>query len=379
MSSPPPKLWLSPPDVGPAEKQALMDAFDSGWIAPLGPDVNAFEAELADRCGVSSCAALSSGTASIQLALELVGVQSGDVVIAPTLTFVATVNPITYVGAEPVLVDCELQTWGIDPDLVAEELTHQGRLGRRVGAVIAVDLLGQCADYDALVEVCERFGVPLIEDAAEALGAHWRGKPAGSFGQAAILSFNGNKIITTSGGGALLSNDDDLIQRARFLATQARDPAPHYEHSVRGYNFRLSNLLAALGRGQLADLDRKVRTRRDHFDAYLAALGGLAGISFMPEDPRGSSNRWLTCMLVDPERAGADREALRLALAAQNIESRPLWKPMHLQPLFRDARIVGGGVSERLFAQGLCLPSGSGMSPADRRRVIEILLATLSG
>jgi len=377
--SKPARLWLSPPDVGPAEREALVAAFDSGWIAPLGPDVNGFEADLAAQSGVGHCAALSSGTAAIQLALELVGVRPGDLVLAPTLTFVATVNPITYVGAKPVLVDSEERTWGIDPELVDQELTRLDAAGRRVGAVIAVDLLGQCADYDALESVCARHEVPLVEDAAEALGASWNGRPAGSFGRAGILSFNGNKIITTSGGGALLSDDEALIARARFLATQARDPAPHYQHSSRGYNFRMSNLLAALGRAQLAKIDQKVARRRAHFDAYAEALGGFDGVAMMPEDPRGHANRWLTCIQVDPEKAGVDRENLRLALADQNIESRPLWKPMHLQPLFADTLMVGGAVSERLFERGLCLPSGSGMTDADRQRVIDSLVGALSG
>lgn len=367
------RLWLSPPHVGPEERASILAAFDSNWIAPLGPDVNGFEAELATQCGVSACAALSSGTGAIHLALELLGVGPGDVVLAPTLTFVATVNPITYVGAEPVLIDSEPRTWGLDPELVDQELTRCAKAGQRVGAVISVDLLGQCADYEALVPVCEKHGVPLIEDAAEALGATFNGRPAGSFGKLSILSFNGNKIITTSGGGALLSNDDDMIQRSRFLATQARDPAPHYQHSTRGYNYRMSNILAALGRAQLAGLDGKVAARRGHFAAYSEALSHLPGISWMPEDPRSFSNRWLTCMLIDRDAFGASPDDVRLALDAEGIESRPLWKPMHLQPLFKDCRTVGGALSEDLFARGLCLPSGSAMTAADRMRVINVI------
>ncbi len=372
------RLWLSPPDVGQAEREALVAAFDSGWIAPLGPDVNGFEADLAARCGVGHCAALSSGTAAIQLGLELLGVKAGDLVLAPSLTFVATVNPIGYLGAVPVLIDSEELTWGLDPALVDEELTRCAQLGSRVGAVISVDLLGQPADYDALEEICQRHSVPLLEDAAEALGATWRQRPAGSFGRLGVVSFNGNKIITTSGGGALLSDDKRMVERARFLATQARDPAPHYQHSTRGYNFRMSNLLAALGRAQLASLDGKVDARRAHFEAYRSALADIPGLTFMPEDPRGRSNRWLTCIQVDPSAAGFDPDTIRQALANEAIESRPLWKPMHLQPLYAGVRMVSGRISERLFERGLCLPSGSGMSAADRQRVIDAVRAVAS-
>jgi pyridoxal phosphate-dependent aminotransferase EpsN len=362
---------MSPPHVGEAERALLLDAFDSNWIAPLGPHVDAFERELAARVQMPYAAALSSGTGALHLALSLLGVGRGHRVLAPTLTVVATVNPIRYLGAEPVLIDCEPRTWGMDPALVDEELTRLARAGAPAAAVVSVDLLGQCADYEALEPVCRRHGVPLVEDAAEALGASFLGRPAGAFGDAAFFSFNGNKIITTSGGGMLVSRDADFIAHARKLATQARDPAPHYQHSEMGYNYRMSNLLAALGRGQLQGLDAKVAARRAHFAAYVAALGDLPGWAWMPDDPRGVSTRWLTCALVDAQAFGVSRQALMAHLEAHQIESRPLWKPMHLQPLFADCRVVGGAVSEALFARGLCLPSGSSLTPADRQRVID--------
>ena len=364
------RIHLSPPHMAGRERELLCDAFDSNWIAPLGPHVNAFEQELADRVGVPYAAALSSGTAALHLALQLVGVQAGDEVMTSSLTFAATTNAVRYVGALPVLVDSERRTWNMDPDLLGEALEVRARRGQLPAAVITVDLYGQCADYDAIVPLCQHYGVPLIEDAAEALGATWGGRPAGSFGELGVFSFNGNKIITTSGGGMLVGFSEELIVHARKLATQARDPAPHYQHSLVGYNYRLSNLLAAVGRGQLEILDQHVAARRAHYDAYASALGDLPGVEFMPRDPRGNSNCWLTCLVIDPSALGVDREVIRLHLETLDIESRPVWKPMHLQPAYADCTMIGGAVAEDLFTRGLCLPSGSSLTPNDRERVI---------
>jgi len=369
------RIFLSPPHVGTRERELLLDAFDSNWIAPLGPHVDAFEDDLAARVGVAHAAALSSGTAGLHLALRLLGVAAGAEVWCSTLTFAATANAIIYVGASPVFVDADPATWQLDPALLAEALVDRRRTGRLPAAVVVVDLYGQCADYDAILPVCAEHGVPVIEDAAEALGATYRGRQAGSFGQMAVLSFNGNKILTTSGGGALLSDRGDLVERARFLATQARDPAPHYEHSEVGFNYRLSNLLAAVGRGQLAGLDDKVAARRRVNARYREGLGDLAGIEFMPEAGYGTPNWWLTCLTVDAEAFGASVTDIRLALDAADIEARPLWKPMHLQPVFGGCTALGGGVANQLFAHGLCLPSGSNLAPADQDRVIGIVRA----
>jgi len=361
--------------MGAEERRLLLDAFDSNWIAPLGPHVDAFEAEMAAKLRVGHATALSSGTAALHLAMQMLGVGPGDEVFTSTFTFAATANAICYQGAAPVFIDSEMSTWNMDPTLLAEELEAAARRGRLPKAVVVVDLYGQCADYDAIVPLCERYEVPLVEDAAEALGASWGGRAAGSFGAMNVLSFNGNKIITTSGGGMLLSDDAAWTDRARFLATQAREPAPHYQHEHVGYNYRLSNLLAAVGRGQLSVLDERVAARRANFRHYTEALGSLPGVTMMPLDPRGEPNCWLSCLTLDPETAGCDREAVRLHLAEHDIESRPLWKPMHLQPVFADARRVGGEVSEALFAQGLCLPSGSALTAAQRDRVTELFCA----
>jgi pyridoxal phosphate-dependent aminotransferase EpsN len=367
------RIYLSPPDTGRAERDLIADAFDSNWIAPLGPHVDAFETELAERCGVTAAAALSSGTAALHLALLLSGVGPGDEVICPTLTFVATANPVLYVGATPVFVDSDPFTWTLDPDLLEAEIDSRAKARRLPKAVISVDLYGQCADYRRIGAICQRYDLTLIEDAAEALGSTAFGRPAGSFGSFGILSFNGNKIITTSGGGALLSNDTEAINRARYLASQARDPAPHYEHSEVGYNYRLSNVLAAIGRGQLGTLDEKVKARRRNFDQYVAGLGDLPGLEFMPEAPYGRSNRWLTTLTIDPAAFGANREEVRVELERHNIESRPLWKPMHLQPLYETSPTIGGSISERLFENGLCLPSGSSLTTGQHDRVVEIV------
>lgn len=369
------RVYLSPPHMSGREIELVADAFASGWIAPLGPHVEGFERELAALLGPGwHAAALSSGTAAIHLALDLLGVGPGDDVLCPTLTFVATVNPIVQAGARPVFLDSERRTWNLDPALLAEELAGRRRTGRPMPkAAIVVDLYGQCADWQPILAACAEHGVPVIEDAAEALGAAWEGRPAGGFGALSTFSFNGNKIITTSGGGMLCSRDEGLISRARFLATQARDPAPHYEHSVAGYNYRLSNLLAAVGRGQLAVLADRVERRRAIFARYVDLLGDLPGIDFMPEPPESRSNRWLTCLTIDPPAFGADREAVRLALEAADVEARPVWKPMHLQPLYREAPMRGGAVAEGLFERGLCLPSGSSLNDGDVERVAGVV------
>jgi dTDP-4-amino-4,6-dideoxygalactose transaminase len=365
------RIYLSPPDVSHRERELLLDAFDSGWIAPLGPHVDGFEREFAAAVGVPHAVALSSGTAALHLGLEILGVSRGDEVITSTLTFAATANAICYVGAAPVFLDVSRETWNLDPDLLDEELTARARRGRQAAAVLAVDLYGQCADYGRIEAICERHGVLLIEDAAEGLGASCGGRPAGSFGACAAFSFNGNKIITTSGGGMLVSHRRDVAERARHLSTQARQPAAHYEHHDVGYNYRLSNLLAAVGRGQLARLDDKVARRREINATYRAALAGAEGITFMPEAGYGRSNAWLTCLTIDPVRFGVDRETVRLHLEDRNIESRPVWKPMHLQPVFRERTFRGAGVAESLFQDGLCLPSGSSLTAEQQSRVID--------
>jgi dTDP-4-amino-4,6-dideoxygalactose transaminase len=367
------RIYLSPPDVGPEERRMLLEAFDSNWIAPLGPDVDAFERELAERVGVGHAVALSSGTAALHLALLLAGVGAGDDVLVPSFTFVATASAVCYLGARPVLVDCSASNWNLDPALIATELKDRARRGTLPAAVVTVDLYGQAADYDPLVALCTDYEIPLIEDAAEALGASYKGRATGSFGLAGVFSFNGNKIITTSGGGMLVTESAEMAEGARHLATQARDPFPHYQHSALGFNYRLSNLLAALGRAQLHSLDDRVARRRQINGFYREALSGLPGVTFMPVASYGEPNHWLTCILIDPEAFGADREAIRLVLEAVDIESRPLWKPLHLQPLFADAPGLGGAVCAGIFERGLCLPSGSALSESDLARVAEAI------
>jgi dTDP-4-amino-4,6-dideoxygalactose transaminase len=360
------RIYLSPPEVLPQDSAAVLRAIDSGWIAPLGPEVDAFERELATVTGRAHGVALSSGTAALHLALLIRGVGEGDRVLVSSLTFSATVNAIHYTGAEPVFVDSRNEDWNMDPELLERALADGP-----YAACIPVDIYGQCASYTAIAALGQEHGVPLISDAAEALGATHAGRPAGSFGDLAALSFNGNKIITTSGGGALVTDNQEWAERARFLATQARDPAPHYEHTEIGYNYRMSNLLAALGRSQLADLARRVEIRRAHNRAYRDAFSDLSGVSFMPEAPDSRSTFWLTCVLIDSDEAGTDSEQVRLHLESMDVEARPVWKPMHLQPVFREFKVYGGDVSESLFARGLCLPSGSSLSEEGRQRVID--------
>jgi sugar O-acyltransferase (sialic acid O-acetyltransferase NeuD family) len=363
------RIYLSPPHMSGHERDMLLDAFDSNWIAPLGPHVEEFEREFAAKVGAAHAVAVSSGTAALHLALILAGVRPGDEVATSTLTFAASANAIRYVGADPVFIDSERDSWNMDPQLLAEEIEASALRGKPIKTVLAVDILGQCADWEPIVRLCKAHGILVIEDAAEALGATYRGRAAGTFGKIGCFSFNGNKIITTSGGGMLVTEDKDLADKARFLATQARDPAPHYEHSQIGYNYRMSNLLAAVGRGQLRVLDDRVERRRANFRFYQEALADLPGIEFMPELPLGRSTRWLTCILIDPDKFGATREDVRLALQAEDIESRPVWKPMHLQPVYRGFRARGGEVAEAIFRQGLCLPSGSNLTMDELERV----------
>ena len=371
----PNRIYLSPPHMSGREQRYFQEAFDSNWIAPLGPQVDAFEREFAAQVGAPHALALASGTAALHLALQLHGVGPGDEVLVSTLTFAASANPVVYLGARPTFIDSEPASWNMDPALLAETLDARARANRLPKAVILVHLYGQSADVDPILDACRRYGVPLIEDAAEALGASYKGRAPGVFGQAGIYSFNGNKIITTSGGGMLVAHDKALLDHARKLATQARDPAPHYEHSEIGYNYRMSNLLAAVGRGQLEALAERVDRKRRIFDFYRQALGDLPGVCFMPEAPWGRSTRWLTVLTLDPRQFGADREAVRLALEAERIEARPVWKPMHLQPVFRDCPSVGGAVAAQLFRDGLCLPSGTALTTADLERIVAILRA----
>ena len=369
----PKPILLSPPHLGTLEHEFVQEAFDTNWIAPVGPHVDAFEQEFCEVVGAKHAVAVSSGTAALHLALILLGIDRGDEVLCSTLTFVATANPILYLGARPVFVDSERHSWNLDPKLLSLTLSQRSRQGTLPKALVLVHLYGQSADIDPIRLACQEYEVPLIEDAAEALGATYKGKSPGSFGEAGIFSFNGNKIITTSGGGMLVTPDERLAVQARFLATQARDAAPHYQHSQIGFNYRLSNILAGIGRGQLRVLPDRVAARRLNFEAYASALGHLPGIDFMPEASFGTATRWLSCLTVDPAVSGITREDLRLALAAENIESRPVWKPLHLQPLFKDCPVVGGQVSEQLFEQGLCLPSGSSLTATDRDRIIDVI------
>jgi dTDP-4-amino-4,6-dideoxygalactose transaminase len=371
------RIYLSPPHLDGREKEMLVEAFESNWITTMGPDVTAFENEIAQRVGSQAGLAVSSGTAALHLALLLLDVARGDEVICSDFTFAATANAITYCGGEPVLIDSDEATWNIDPLLLGEELERCARRGKLPRAVIVVDLYGQCADYRKILPICARYGVPVIEDAAEALGATYEDAAAGSIGLMSVLSFNGNKIITTSGGGMLLSDDERLIDKARFLAAQARDPAPHYEHSTIGYNYRLSNLLAAVGRAQLCSLDRKLFRRREINGFYRKALAHLPGIRFMPEASYGKSNHWLTCITVDPAICPVTNNDIRLALETADIESRPVWKPMHLQPVFKNCRFRGNGFGEQVFAQGLCLPSGSSLSEEDLERIVSVIQETI--
>lgn len=402
---PPPseRMLLSSPDVGSLEREALLRAFDSGWIAPVGPELAGFEADLAAYVGWPGVVAMSSGTAALHLALSVHGVGAGDDVLVSTFTFAATANAVAYTGATPRFIDSDTATWNMSPELLADELSAMRAEGRMPAAVVVVDLYGQCADYDEIVPLCAEYGVPVIEDAAEALGASYRGRSAGTLGSCGVFSFNGNKIMTTSSGGAFVSPRREIADRVRYLATQARQPAVHYEHTEIGYNYRLSNLLAALGRAQLVRLPAMSARRRAIHASYRDALGGLPGLSFMPIAPFGEGggagpgasgpgaarpgvsgpgvaehsgwNGWLTCVTFDDV---AVRDAVQAALESVDIESRPLWKPMHLQPVFASSPTRVDGTSERLFEHGLCLPSGSILSDAQVERVASIVTDTIT-
>jgi pyridoxal phosphate-dependent aminotransferase EpsN len=367
------RIYLSPPHLGGEELSFVEEAFESNYIAPTGPQVDAFEEEFCAKVGAKHAAAVTSGTAALHLALRLLRVEPGDEVWTSTLTFVGSVSPIIYLGARPVFIDSDRKTWNMAPNLITEELEKRAKRSKLPKAVVLVHLYGQCADIDPILESCKRYGVALVEDAAESLGATYKGRQAGTIAHAGIFSFNGNKIITTSGGGMLVSNDEDLVEKARFLSQQARDPAPHYEHSQIGYNYRMSNILAAIGRGQLKVLDERIEAKRNIFAYYQEALDDLPGIEFMPEANYGFGTRWLTCLTINPAKFGVDRETVRFALQSKNIEARPVWKPMHLQPVFRGFSCAGGDVAEDLFNKGLCLPSGTAMTKDELDHVVKVI------
>lgn len=366
------------PDVGQLEEAFVLDAMRSGWVTPAGPHLAAFENELAQRCGRSYAVAVSSGTAALHLALLSLGVAPESVVIVPTLTFVATANAVLYTGATPVFVDCESDTGNLDHRVLAQTLETLQLEGHRISAVIVVDLLGKCADYQAVLEVCARHGVPVVEDAAESLGSTYHGKPAGSFGDIAILSFNGNKVMTTSGGGLLLTDDKSFADRARYRSTQARQPVQHYEHIELGFNYRMSNVLAAIGRAQLHRLDCMISRRRELRECYAGLFEPVSGARVFQRDGDALDNCWLTALLVDPEEASFQPGMLAKALAVSEIETRPLWKPMHAQPLFAGHRSFLTGAADHLFRTGLALPSGSALTPQDVERVEGAIKAFLS-
>ncbi len=372
------KIWLSSPHIGTNELQYVNEAFATNWIAPLGPHVNAFEQGLQELTHTKHAAALSSGTSSLHLALILLGVKAGDTVFCQSITFSASANPIAYQGALPVFIDSEIDTWNMDPILLKTALEEAKKNGELPKAIIPVHLYGMPAKMDEILSIAREYGVPVIEDAAEALGSGIDNKPCGSFGELGVLSFNGNKIITTSGGGALLSENGEIIEKARFLATQARDAAPHYQHSYIGYNYRMSNVLAGIGRGQLEVLNDRVAARRKNFEKYKQYFSKHNNAGFniqFQEEPHGYfSNRWLTCILVDPTKnKGLTREEIRLTMESENIESRPLWKPMHQQPVFSNSKTYLNGVSDKLFENGLCLPSGSNLTDEEFERIFYCL------
>ncbi|TDC47711.1 aminotransferase class I/II-fold pyridoxal phosphate-dependent enzyme [Micromonospora sp. KC207] len=370
--SPVRRIHLSPPDVGPTEEALVVAAMRSGWVAPAGPDLDAFEREVADRVGCGYAVGVSSGTAALHLALVAVGAGPGTVVVVPTLTFVATANAVTYTGAEPVFVDCDPATGNVDVELLPDLLDDLQRRGRRVAAVMAVDINGVCADYARLLPVCASAGVPVVEDSAQALGSTYEGRHAGSFGRVGIFSFNGNKIMTTSSGGMLVSGDSALISRVRRLSTQAREPVAHYEHRDIGYNYRLSNVLAALGRAQLRRLDGMIERRRALRERYAKLFASVPGTRILGDGDAGS-NCWLTSLVVEPATAGWRAADLGEHLAAHDIETRPMFKPMHRQPAHLDRQAVVTGAAERLFASGISLPSGSTLLGADADRVFQVI------
>jgi len=364
-----PKIWLSSPHMGGNEMTYVQEAYNTNWVAPLGPNVTGFEQDIKDYTQTGCVTALSAGTAAIHLALILLDVQAGDEVIAQSFTFSATVNPITYLGATPILIDSEPDTWNMSAELLDKAIKERIKKGKKPKAIIPVHLYGMPAKMDEILSIAKHYDIPIIEDAAESLGSKINGKHTGTMGDMGIYSFNGNKIITTSGGGALVSNHPAYCQKALFLATQARDEAPHYQHSHIGYNYRMSNIVAGIGRGQMEVLDKRIAARRDNFEFYKKELSGL-GFRFVAEPEGFFANRWLTTILTESYET---REKLRLALAKENIESRPLWKPMHLQPVFKEAPAYTTGVSDNLFEKGLCLPSGSNLTEADKERVVNVI------
>ena len=373
------RIYLSPPHLTGDEGQSVQRVLDSNWIAPFGPEVRAFESEFAELVGVDHALAVSSGTAALHLALRLAGVKQGDHVLCSTLTFIASANPIVYLGGIPVFIDSEPDSWNIDPDLVEAELEERVKRGKLPQAIVVVDVFGQSADYDRLLSICDRYEVTVVEDAAEALGATYKGRSVGSLGQFGAFSFNANKIISTSQGGMLVSNDPTPIEAASFLASQAKEPAAHYQHSTAGYNYTMSSILAAVGRAQLKVLSDRIESRRNNFIRYRKQLGHLPGIGFMPEVSYGRSTRWLTCIVVDPQLAGITGEEIRKALDLADIESRPIWKPLHLQPVFEHCPRRGGRISEGIFEHGLCLPSGSNLTLQDIDRVCQRICGVWKG
>lgn len=373
-----PKIFLSAPDVGDLEIKYVSNAIASGWVAPAGPDLDAFESEVASRVGAVYAVALSSGTAGLHLGLLALGVCPDDVVLTSTMTFAATANAISYTGARPFFVDCDRETGNVDVGLLTQAAAQVRMQGRHIGAILPVDFLGKCADMAGLAMLADDLAVPLLVDAAESMGASYAGKPAGSFGAASVLSFNGNKILTTSSGGMLLTNDGQLAERVRYLSTQARQPVTHYEHTEIGFNYRLSNVLAALGRAQLERLDAIIDRRRGIRAIYRTLFDGVAGVSVFG-GKAGSDNCWLTSIIVDGQVAGWQADDLRSHLERHDIESRPLWKPMHLQPVFADSACLINGNAEWLFTHGLTLPSGSGMTASDLARVVDVIRNFLDG
>lgn len=368
------RIWLASPNMGGKELDYIHEAFDTNWVAPIGPHIDSFEKEMCDYLGIKSSVALSCGTAAIHLALILAGVSAGDEVLCQSFTFSASANPIAYQNAKPIFIDSEKDSWNMDPELLEKAIKDRiEKIGKKPKAVIVVHLYGQSAKINEIVSICKKYDIPLVEDAAEGLGSSYDGKKLGTFGEFGILSFNGNKIITTSSGGMLISNNFEHINKARFLSTQARDDAPHYEHSHIGYNYRMSNILAGIGRGQLQILDERVQQKRKIFQKYVEAFKYINGIEFQPEIKDSVSNKWLTAITIDPDKTGVSREDIRLELLKYNVESRPLWKPMHLQPVFKDAVCYTNGVSEELFKNGLCLPSDTNMTEEDQERVIGII------
>ncbi|MBN1294604.1 MAG: aminotransferase class I/II-fold pyridoxal phosphate-dependent enzyme [Candidatus Latescibacteria bacterium] len=364
------RLYLSPPHLNGCELENVKGAFEKNWIAPVGPDIDAFEQDFCTYTGAKHALALSSGTAAIHLALLVSGLKTGDVVFCSTFTFAGSAFPIRYIGAEPVFIDSESESWNIDPEQLRTAIKKELKKGKRLGAVIVVHLYGQSANLNDLKNICDEFNISLIEDSAESLGAYNRTMHTGTIGELGVFSFNGNKIITSSGGGMLVGKDKSKIDMARYLSTQARESLSHYEHTMVGYNYRMSNICAAIGRGQLSVIEKRIRRRRQVYDSYKEKLDGIGGIRFMPRDRFGRGNCWLTCL---EDTGEATPECIRLALEKENIESRPLWKPMHLQPVFASATAYCNGTSEKLFKKGLCLPSGTAMTIDDINKVTEII------